>query len=112
MVRYLALFIYCVIAVLAQVGPSMAHGGEPVLSLSQHGRIGTDLTTSPVDGQDCAPATSCCTALSAPCSLPLPPQQNGSVSAPRKSQPLTWRQDCLRSIILGRDPPIPRNRML
>lgn len=110
MLRYLALLIFCVIAVLAQVGPSVAHGGEPVPSFSKTGHSGSTLTTSPVDGQDCAP--SCCTAMCAPCYLPLPPQQNGSVSAPPKSQLLTLRQDCLRSIILGRDPPIPRNHIL
>lgn len=106
------MLIVCVVAALAQDGPSMAHGGEPVRSIAEHGFAGTELTTSPLEGDDCTPGAGCCTAMCAPCYLPLPAQQNGSGSVPPKSQPLTPRQDCLRSIILGRDPPIPRNHIL
>ncbi len=112
MVRYLALLIVCVVAVLTQVGPSMAHGGEPASGFPDRGFVGATLTTSPVDGQDCAPGAACCTAMCAACYVPLPPQYGRPVIAPPKSQVLALRQACLRSIILGRDPPVPRNRIL
>lgn len=112
MLRYLALLMFCVIAVLTQVGTSMAHGVEPVPSFSNAGHSVSLLTTSPVKGEDCAPGANCCTAMCAPCYLPLPSQQNGFAGAPPKSQILTLRQDCLRSIIVGHDPPIPRNPIL
>lgn len=113
MLRCLALLIVCVVAVLAQAGPSMAHVGQPLTSTSEHGLSSAELAASPVDDEDCPSGSGCCSAVCAPCYLPLPAPQSGSAIAPPKSsQPLGLRQDCLRSIILGRDPPIPRNRVL
>lgn len=112
MVRYLALLIVCVIAVLAQVGPSMAHVGEPRQSSSEQSLADAVLTTSPTLGDDCDGAASCCAAMCVPCYMPLPAQQIGFAIGPSPSRPMALRRDCMRSIILGRDPPIPRNPLL
>jgi len=113
MVRYLALLIVCVVAVLAQAGPSMAHVGEFTPSVSEKDQAASLLKIAPADNEDCASGSGCCSAICAPCFLSLAAQSYGFASfLPTASQTLVLRQDCLRSIILGRDPPIPRDQLI
>lgn len=111
MIKYVALFIACIIGVLAQIGPSMARVGELQPSgLVQS--VAAVVLTSTAPGNDCDGGSSCCAVMCAPCYLPLPVRHNEAATAPSRSQPMAVHQDCLRSIILGRDPPIPRSPIL
>ena len=111
MLRYLALLIAVVFGLLAQAGPSMAHAYQsvPVATV----RDMTEISGVPVHEEGCGSKSGCCEVMCAPCYLSLPAQQNGFASVlPRSSRLMVPRQDCLGSIILGRDPPIPRNFLL
>lgn len=112
MLRDLALVIFCVVAALEQVGPSMARAGAPAPMLLERGLADPMLVSSPVKNDDCGGAVNCCSFVCAPCYLPFRPQYSEAVAVLPGPQPLTSRQDCLRSTILGRDPPIPRNHSL
>lgn len=112
MVRLLALVIFCLIPVLTQVGPAMASGSEPLPVRSEGGLVSADLTAGSAERPDCDGGASCCMAVCAPCYLPLPLLQSAGLVATPGTQRVTRRHDCLRSIILGRDPPIPRTPLL
>lgn len=113
MLRYLALLIVCVLAVLAQAGPSMAHASRAMPKTIGHDTVSAQLTASSMYDQDCPSRSEGCQVMCAPCYQPLPVRQTEFAGGPSKSlQPLVLRQNCLRSIILSRDPPVPRNHML
>lgn len=109
MLRYLALFIVCVVAALAQPGLSVAYAGQLMPSASQHDQARMELAASPLGDEDCPSGSRCCSVICAP----VPALLSGKASVlPRSLRSPVFRQDCLRPIMIGRDPPIPRLHML
>lgn len=61
------------------------------------------------DHDGCPVSDSCCGLSCPPCLLPLTAERGNIMLTDRKSAAVFRCRDCLRSIILGRDPPIPRS---
>jgi len=113
MLRYLVLLIAVAFGLLAQAGPSMAHVDQSKPIAMASNMPSSEIRGAPVQEEGCGSKSGCCNVMCAPCYLTLPAQQSRFASLlSRSSQLIAPRQDCLRSIILGRDPPIPRSSLL
>ncbi len=113
MLRNVILLIAVAFCFLAQAGPSMAHVAQskPIAMMSYVPN--SEIRSTPGHEKGCRSESGCCNVMCAPCYLSLTAQQSrfaGLVA--RSSRLIQPRQDCLRSIILGRDPPIPRSSTL
>lgn len=115
MLRILALLIMCAVSFLVQGEPASAHEGRGV-HVQLGSKSGTEITTVsalPANDNNCPSRHACCTMICPPCQLPLPAHRGDLASAPLSSSIVpTLRNDSLRSIILGRDPPVPRTQLL
>ena len=114
MIRYLVMLTAVVIAVLAQAGPSAAHIDQfwPV-NADHAATAASHVISGPSDDGDCDAELGCCAALCSPGHQSVSLQSSIClVFLPRVTRLWGARHDCLRSIILGRDPPVPRTRLL
>lgn len=114
MVRFLVMLTAVVIAVLAQAGPSAAHIDQfwPV-NADRAETAASHVISGPSDDGDCDAELGCCAALCSPGHLSVSLQTPiYLVFLQRAARLWVARHDCLRSIILGRDPPVPRIHLL
>eukprot|EP00456_Euglypha_rotunda_P062334 TRINITY_DN52368_c0_g1_i1.p3 TRINITY_DN52368_c0_g1~~TRINITY_DN52368_c0_g1_i1.p3 ORF type:complete len:129 (-),score=1.43 TRINITY_DN52368_c0_g1_i1:10-396(-) len=109
MLRYLAPLMVCMLVWVIQSGPAMAHSGEPTPPVSEIRFVDGELRALDADGDKCPSESGCCKANCAPCVAPLATQQ-GRFEIVRRgaSKICALRADCLRSIVLGLDPPVPQ----
>ena len=112
MVRFLALLTVVVIAVLAEAGP--AAYADALWPVAAQQTVPSSSTLSqPSDSEDCGSQFGCCTANCAACYSSMSSQRTAYVAfSSQSARSLIARQDCQRSIILGRDPPIPRTHLM
>lgn len=113
MLRYLAPLMVCMLALVIQSGPAMAHSGEPTPPALEIRLVDAGLKALDADGDECPSESGCCKANCAPCFAPLATQQ-GRFEIVRRgaSKICALGEDCLRSIVLGLDPPVPRSHLL
>lgn len=115
MLRLLALLIICTVSFLMQGEPATAHENRLVLlqSIPESETVAGAVSTELSPANDCSSPLACCTMMCAPCQAPLASHRTGFLWKPvEASVVLAFRDECLRSIILGRDPPVPRPRFL
>lgn len=116
MLRLLALLIICMVSFFFMQGePAFAHGGTvaPVQPLSLRHVDAGPVFTAPSPANDCPSQVACCTMVCAPCKLPMPGHRAEFVWRSVESSAIpALRDDCLRSAILSRDPPVPRSHFL
>lgn len=110
MLRVLALLIFCLVSLLAQGAPTLAHPNHAHQAKSQNRTIHAELRTSPLDGGNCSfHHGRCCKSMCASCYLPMPPQQQGVIDIRLASSTVLPSRDDLTPLIPpGGDPPIPR----
>lgn len=111
MLRFLALLVVCTVSFLMQGEPASAHEARfvPLQSISQLAAVADVVLTASTAANDCSSRLSCCTMVCAPCKLPLPGHRGEFMWKPLEASAMPrLRDDCLRSIILSRDPPVPR----
>ncbi len=113
MLRYLAALMVCMLVLAIQAGPAMAHNGDFTPSGTEIRLANAEFRASAAAQEDCPTDASCCKAICAPCFAPLCTYQGGlTIIGSWTSKSFAPRQTCLRSFILGRDPPVPRNQIL
>lgn len=115
MLKLLALLVVCTVSFFMQGKLALAHEGSfaPVHSISQRQMALSPEFPAPLPPNDCSSQRTCCMVVCSPCQVLI---------AGHRAE-FTWRlgkssaipalgDDCLRSIILGRDPPVPRSHRL
>lgn len=111
MLRFLALLVICTVSFLMQGGPAFAREAKvvPFQSINQPDAGTEVILTASTPADDCSSRLSCCTMMCAPCKVPLPGHRGEFLWRPLVASALPGLpDDCLRSIILSRDPPVPR----
>lgn len=111
MLRFLALLVVCTVSFLMQGEPASAHEARfvPLQSITQADAVADVVLTASTSANDCSGRLSCCTMTCAPCKLPLPGHRGEFLWRPVEASAVPGlRDDCLRTIILSRDPPVPR----
>lgn len=111
MLRFLALLVVCTVSFLMQGEPASADEARfaPLQSITQPAAVADVVLTAATPANDCSSRLSCCTMVCAPCKLPLPGHRGEFLRRPLEASAMPGLcDDCLRSIILSRDPPVPR----
>ena len=112
MLRLLALlFLYA--ATLLSTEPASASGNH-LDEMSNGPAVVLALAMAPAgDETRCASERACCMAMHAPCQASyFNDRWEGPQPRSNSSRVTSMRNDCLRSHILGRDPPVPRSRSI
>ena len=115
MLRLLALLVVCMVSFFMQGESAAAHLNRlvPLQSMPQCEAVADVVLTEASFVGDCSTQLACCTMVCASCKLPIPEHRTELLWRPDKaSKILAFHDDCLRSITLGGDPPVPRTRSL
>ncbi len=115
MLRFLALLVVCTVSFYMQGEPAYADETRfaPLQSITQPDAVADVVLTTSAPAKDCSFGPSCCTMMCISCKLPLPGYRGEFLLRPVEALAVpSLRDDCLRSIILSRDPPVPRLRFL
>lgn len=115
MLRILALLILGAVSFLMQGASASAHEARSVHTQrdSTSEVAMTVVGMLPANDRDCPSGEACCMTICSPCQFLLPAHRSDLASAPLDSSIVpALCGDSLCSIILGRDPPVPRTQLL
>lgn len=115
MFKLLALLVVCAVSFFVQGKLALAHEGgfAPVHSISQCQMALSPEFAAPLPPNDCSSQRTCCMVVCSPCQVLITGHRTEFTWRLGESSTLpALGDDCLRSIILGRDPPVPRSYRL
>lgn len=111
MLRFLTLLFVCAISFLAPLENSKEYGENqpPVQQLAQ-GRVASNsMVTEQLPAADCSSQEVCCTLICSTCQVSLSARWSDFLVSPVEAPAVPDPKDnFLRSVFLGGDPPVPR----
>lgn len=109
--RFLALLFVCTVSLLMQGGASLAHVSHPTekQAVSAVRLVHATAILTPIDEADCEPVRGCCRTVCAQCQSFRLAYVSDVVAAPFETvMTVFYLDDRVRSVVVGRDPPVPK----
>lgn len=101
----------CTVSLLMQGGASLAHVNHPTekQAVSAVRLVHATAILTPIDEADCEPVRGCCRTVCAQCQSSRLAYVNDVVAVPFETvMTVFYLDDRVRSVVVGRDPPVPK----